>query len=152
MASGIDPSGLSRSLEEAMRLLSQASGAVAAQSGDADGQADASAPSAEEMVGRGTGGDGLVEAEVAAFGALRSLTIDPSLSRAGTTVISEYVLEAVQAAQADERARRAEVTAGAQVDSAALTQQLERVSEQAFRGFNQMIGDLDAATRRMDRR
>ncbi|MGV9210985.1 YbaB/EbfC family nucleoid-associated protein [Micromonospora sp. RB23] len=148
MASGIDPSGLSRSLEDAMRLLGQASGAVAAQSGDVDG----SVPSAEQMIGRGTGGDGLVEAEVAAFGALRSLVIDPSLSRAGTTVIAEYVLEAVQAAQADERARRADVTAGAQVDGTALTQQLERVSQEAFRGFQQMIGDLDAATRRMDRR
>ncbi|WP_422738022.1 YbaB/EbfC family nucleoid-associated protein [Micromonospora sp. WMMD729] len=148
MASGIDPSGLSRSLEDAMRLLGQASGTMSAQAGDADG----SAPDAEQMTGRGTGGDGLVEAEVAAFGALRSLVIDPSLSRAGTTVIAEYVLEAVQAAQADERARRADVTAGAQVDSAALTQQLERVSSEAFRGFQQMIGDLDAATRRMDRR
>lgn len=148
MASGIDPSGLSRSLEDAMRLLGQATGAATAQPGAADG----SAPSAEQMVGRGTGGDGLVEAEVSAFGALRSLVIDPSLSRAGTTTIAEYVLEAVQAAQADERARRADLTAGAQVDSTALTQQLERVSEEAFRGFQQMIGDLDAATRRMGRR
>ncbi|MEU7840163.1 YbaB/EbfC family nucleoid-associated protein [Micromonospora sp. NPDC049114] len=148
MASGIDPSGLSGSLEEAMRLLSQASGAVTAQPGDADGQV----PDAEQMVGRGTGGDGLVEAEVSAFGALQTLVIDPSLSRAGTSTIAEYVLEAVQAAQADERARRADLTAGAQVDSAALTQQLERVSAEAFRGFHQMIGDLDAATRRMDRR
>ena len=149
MASGIDPSGLSRSLEEAMRLLSQASGAAVAQPGE---QTDASAPTVEQMVGRGTGGDGLVEAEVSAFGALQTLVIDPSLSRAGTTTIAAYVLEAVQAAQADERARRAELTAGAQVDSTALTRQLERVSEDAFRGFQQMIGDLDAATRRMDRR
>ncbi|MFG3553516.1 YbaB/EbfC family nucleoid-associated protein [Micromonospora sp. NPDC047557] len=148
MASGIDPSGLSSSLEEAMRLLSQATGAVTAQPGDGDGPV----PDAEQMVGRGTGGDGLVEAEVSAFGALQTLVIDPSLSRAGTSTIAEYVLEAVQAAQADERARRADLTAGAQVDSTALTQQLERVSEQAFRGFQQMIGDLDAATRRMDRR
>ncbi|WP_405427848.1 YbaB/EbfC family nucleoid-associated protein [Micromonospora sp. NBC_00617] len=148
MASGIDPSGLSGSLEEAMRLLSQASGAVTAQ----PGEADVPVPGTEQTVGRGTGGDGLVEAEVSAFGALRTLVIDPSLSRAGTSTIAEYVLEAVQAAQADERARRADLTAGAQVDSTALTQQLERVSEEAFRGFQQMIGDLDAATRRMDRR
>ncbi|MEV4823807.1 YbaB/EbfC family nucleoid-associated protein [Micromonospora sp. NPDC049274] len=148
MASGIDPSGLSGSLEEAMRLLSQASGAVTAQPGESDGPV----PDAEQTVGRGTGGAGLVEAEVDAFGALRTLVIDPSLSRAGTSTIAAYVLEAVQAAQADERARRADLTAAAQVDSMALTQQLERVSEEAFRGFQQMIGDLDAATRRMNRR
>ncbi|MEU5779586.1 YbaB/EbfC family nucleoid-associated protein [Micromonospora lupini] len=151
MASGIDPSGLSGSLEQAMRLLSQASGAVTAQPGEADGQHDQPVPGAEQMVGRGTGGDGLVEAEVGAFGALQTLVIDPSLSRAGTSTIAEYVLEAVQAAQADERARRADLTAAAQVDSTALTQQLERVSQEAFRGFQQMIGDLDAATRRMNR-
>ncbi|PWR09225.1 hypothetical protein DKT68_12840 [Micromonospora acroterricola] len=149
MASGIDPSGLSRSLEEAMRLLSQATASTSTQPDGADEQA---VPTAEQMVGRGVGGDGLVEAEVAAFGGLRSLVIDPSLSRAGTSAIAEYVLEAVQAAQADERARRAELTGAAAADSAALTQQLERVSEEAFRGFHRMIGDLDAATRRMDRR
>ncbi|MEU5911357.1 YbaB/EbfC family nucleoid-associated protein [Micromonospora sp. NPDC047527] len=149
MASGIDPSGLSRSLEEAMRLLSQATAATSAQP-DADD--DRAAPTAEQMVGRGVGGNGLVQAEVSAFGGLRSLVIDPGLSRAGTSAIAEYVLEAVQAAQADERARRVELTAAASADGAALSQQLERVSEDAFRGFQQMIGDLDAVTRRTDRR
>ncbi|MGC4858267.1 YbaB/EbfC family nucleoid-associated protein [Micromonospora profundi] len=149
MASGIDPSGLSRSLEEAMRLLSQAGAATSAQPVADD---DTTVPTDEQMVGRGVGGGGLVEAEVGAYGGLQSLVIDPSLSRAGTTAIAEYVLEAVQAAQADERARRAELTAAAGVDSAALTEQLGRVSEDAFRGFQRMIGDLDAATRRMDRR
>ncbi|NYH44671.1 DNA-binding protein YbaB [Micromonospora jinlongensis] len=149
MASAIDPSGLSRSLEEAMRLLSQATATTSARP-DADD--DRAVPTAEQMVGRGVGGDGLVEAEVSAFGGLRSLVIDPSLSRAGTSAIAEYVLEAVQAAQADERARRAELTAAAGADGAALTEQLERVSEDAFRGFQRMIGDLDAVTRRMDRR
>ncbi|RLP89335.1 YbaB/EbfC family nucleoid-associated protein [Micromonospora sp. CV4] len=149
MASGIDPSGLSRSLEEAMRLLSQATGSTTAQP---DGVGEPAAPSAEQMVGRGTGADGLVEAEVSAFGGLETLVIDPSLSRAGTSAIAGYVLEAVKAAQADERARRAELTAAVGADSAALTRQLERVSEDAFRGFEQMIGDLDAVTRRMDRR
>ncbi|MET7876044.1 YbaB/EbfC family nucleoid-associated protein [Micromonospora sp. DT68] len=149
MASGIDPSGLSRSLEEAMRLLSQAGAAASPQPAADD---DTAAPTAEQMVGRGVGGDGLVEAEVGAYGGLQSLVIDPSLSRAGTSAIAEYVLEAVQAAQADERVRRAELTAAAGVDSAALTEQLGRVSEDAFRGFQRMIGDLDAATRRMDRR
>ncbi|SCG71218.1 YbaB/EbfC family nucleoid-associated protein [Micromonospora zamorensis] len=149
MASAIDPSGLSRSLEETMRLLSQATATTSAQP-DADD--DRAVPTAEQMVGRGVGGDGLVEAEVSAFGGLRSLVIDPSLSRAGTSAIAEYVLEAVQAAQADERARRAELTAAAAADGAALTEQLERASEDAFRGFQRMIGDLDAVTRRMDRR
>ncbi|MBQ0902829.1 YbaB/EbfC family nucleoid-associated protein [Micromonospora sp. U21] len=152
MTSGIDPSGLSRSLEEAMRLLSQATGSTSAQPDGADEQGDRAVPAAEQMVGRGTGGDGLVEAEVSAFGGLETLVIDPSLSRAGTSAIAEYVLEAVKAAQADERARRAELTAAVGADSAALTGQLERVSEEAFRGFERMIGDLDAVTRRMDRR
>ncbi|MCO1595391.1 YbaB/EbfC family nucleoid-associated protein [Micromonospora sp. RHAY321] len=152
MASGIDPSGLSRSLEEAMRLLSQATGSAVAQPGGADEQSEPAVPVAEQMVGRGTGGDGLVQAEVSAFGGLETLVIDASLSRAGTSAIAEYVLEAVRAAQANERARRAELTAAAGADSAALTRQLERVSADAFRGFEQMIGDLDAVTRRMDRR
>lgn len=89
---------------------------------------------------------------MSAFGGLETLVIDPSLSRAGTSAIAEYVLEAVKAAQADERARRAELTAAVGADATALTRQLERVSEDAFRGFEQMIGDLDAVTRRMDRR
>ncbi|MCG5440142.1 YbaB/EbfC family nucleoid-associated protein [Micromonospora foliorum] len=148
MASGIDPAGLSRSLEEAMRLLSQVPGSATAQPDDADEQDDPAAPAVDQLTGRGTGGNGLVEAEVTAFGALQTLVIDPSLSRAGTGAIAEYVLEAVQAAQADERARRAQLTAAAHVDTVALGKQLERVSEDAFRGFQQMIGDLDVVTRR----
>ncbi|MGN9779610.1 YbaB/EbfC family nucleoid-associated protein [Micromonospora sp. H33] len=144
---GIDPSGLGRSLEEAMRLLGQATGAGTAQPGGPESQ-----PDTEGLVGRGAGGDGLVEAEVSAFGRLESLVIDPSLLRAGTTAIAEYVVEAVRAAQDDERARRAETLGAAVPDTAALARQLERVSEDAFRGFNRMISDLDAATRRMDRR
>ncbi|NJP35640.1 YbaB/EbfC family nucleoid-associated protein [Micromonospora thermarum] len=103
-------------------------------------------------MGRGAGGDGLVEAEVSAFGRLESLVIDPSLLRAGTTAIAEYVVEAVRAAQDDERTRRAETLGAAAPDTAALARQLERVSEEAFRGFDRMISDLDAATRRIDRR
>ncbi|MBQ1021011.1 hypothetical protein KBX71_24470 [Micromonospora sp. D93] len=152
MAGTIDPSGLNRSLEEAMRLLSQASGLTAAPTDDADELNGQPAPPAEQTMGRGTGADGLVEAEVSAFGALQTLVIDPNLSRAGTSAIAGYVLEAVQAAQADERARRAELMAAGQVDTSALTQQLERVSDDAFRGFQQMIGDLDVVTRRLNQR
>ncbi|WP_196255814.1 YbaB/EbfC family nucleoid-associated protein [Micromonospora sp. WMMD558] len=145
---GIDPSGLGRSLEEAMRLLGQATGAGTVQPGGPENP-----PAAEEMVGRGAGGDGLVEAEVSAFGRLESLVIDPSLLRAGTSAIAQYVVEAVRAAQDDERTRRAETLgAAAAPDTAALARQLERVSEEAFRGFDRMISDLDAATRRIDRR
>ncbi|MBM0204145.1 YbaB/EbfC family nucleoid-associated protein [Micromonospora sp. NPDC051227] len=152
MASGIDPAGLSRSLEEAMGLLSQVPGSPTAQPDGTDEQDDRATPAVDQMTGRGTGGNGLVEAEVSAFGALQTLVIDPSLSRGGTGAIAEYVLEAVQAAQADERARRAELTAAAHVDTVALSQQLARVSEDAFRGLQQMIGDLDVATRRMGQR
>ncbi|MER7460855.1 YbaB/EbfC family nucleoid-associated protein [Micromonospora sp. NPDC126480] len=144
---GIDPSGLSRSLEEAMRLLRQATGEGTAQPADRP-----EPPDVDTLVGRGTGGDGLVEAEVSAFGRLESLVIDPSLLRAGTAAVAEHVLEAVRAAQDDERTRRAETLGGAVPDPAALTRQLERVSEDAFRGFDRMISDLDAATRRIERR
>ncbi|MGC4853579.1 hypothetical protein ACLQ24_09305 [Micromonospora sp. DT4] len=43
MASGTDPSGLSRSLEEAMRLLGQTSGAVAAQADERARRAEVTA-------------------------------------------------------------------------------------------------------------
>ncbi|GIF52355.1 hypothetical protein DFJ67_8125 [Asanoa ferruginea] len=136
---GIDPSGLGRSLEEAMRLLNQASGG---------GTPPADAPPLE-LFGHGSAADGQVEAEVSAFGRLESLVIDPRLLRAGGADVAEFVVEAVRAAQDDERTRR--TAAVGTPDTAALTKQLERVSEDAYRGFNKMIGDLDAITRRMDR-
>ncbi|HEV7711176.1 MAG TPA: YbaB/EbfC family nucleoid-associated protein [Asanoa sp.] len=139
---GIDPSGLGRSLEEAMRLLNQATGAGTPPSG-------APPQPPDELVGRGSAADGQVEAEVSAFGRLESLVIDPRLLRAGGADVAEFVVEAVRAAQDDERARRA-AALGAP-DTAALTKQLERVSEDAFRGFDRMVSDLDAITRRMDR-
>ncbi|MDG4825402.1 YbaB/EbfC family nucleoid-associated protein [Asanoa sp. WMMD1127] len=140
---GIDPGGLGRALEDAIRMLGQATESAAAAPGDP--------PAATALVGRGTSHTGLVEAEVAALGRLESLVIDPGLLRAGAAAIAEQVVEAVRAAQDDEQARRAE-TLGAAGDPAALTRQLERVSEEAYRGFDRMIGDLDAITRRMDRR
>jgi hypothetical protein len=139
---GIDPSGLGRSLEEAMRLLNQATGASAA---PPDG------PSAQDLVGRGAAADGQVSAEVSAFGRLESVEIDPRLLRAGISAaeVAAHVVEAVRAAQDDERVQRSSALGAP--DTAALTKQLERVSEDAFRGFNRMVSDLDAITRRMDR-
>lgn len=134
---------LGRSLEAAMRLLN----GVAGQSAPADGGDGPAA--AEPPRGRGESGDGLVRAEVAGFGRLESLEIDPGLLRAGTHAIAEHVIEAVRAAQDDERQRRA---VGAGADPAALRQQLEGVSAEAWRGFDRMVGDLDALTRRLDRR
>ncbi|MEV4617173.1 YbaB/EbfC family nucleoid-associated protein [Asanoa sp. NPDC049573] len=142
---GIDPSGLGRSLEEAMRLLNQATGGGAAPSGPgpAPGQ------SVEGLVGRGVAADGQVSAEVSAFGRLETVEIDPRLLRAGAAAVAEFVVEAVRAAQDDERTQRS--SALGTPDTAALTKQLERVSEDAFRGFDRMVSDLDAITRRMDR-
>jgi len=142
---GIDPSGLGRSLEEAMRLLNQATGAGAPPSG----APPAGGPLVDGLVGRGVAADGQVEAEVSAFGRLESLVIDPRLLRADPASVAELVVEAVRAAQDDERAQRAS-TLGSP-DTPALAKQLERVSADAYRGFNKMIGDLDAITRRMDR-
>lgn len=144
---GVDPADLGRSLDEAMRLLSRATGQAAAAPPPVSGErAD------EPLRGHGTGGGGLVEAEVGGFGRLESLVISPNLLRAGTSVIAEYVREAVQAAQDDERRRRDELMGPVTPDPAALNHQLEGVAEEAWRGFNRMIGDLDALTRRLDRK
>ncbi|WP_176558746.1 YbaB/EbfC family nucleoid-associated protein [Micromonospora sp. WMMA1996] len=138
-----DHAAVGRSLEAAMRLLGQATGPTRS--------ADPTSPVEETPLrGRGTGGDGLVEAVVGGYGRLESLEINPTLLRSGTTAIAQYVVEAVTAAQDDERRQRQEALGG-EVDQAALHRQLEGVAEQAWRGLDGMIGDLDAMVRRLDR-
>jgi hypothetical protein len=139
-----EPADLVRSLDAAIRLLGQATG----------GPTDPAQPPGDEPGprGHGTAADGLVEAEVAGYGRLESLTIDPTLLRAGTTAIAEYVLTAVRAAQDDERDRRPAGPGGAGGDPGALAGQLDEVAGNAWRGFDRMVGDLDALTRRLDGR
>lgn len=135
---------LGRSLEAAIRLLNGVTGREAPVSGPEESTAE------EPVRGHGESGNGLVRAEVTGYGRLESLQLDPGLLRAGTEAIAEYVIEAVRAAQDDERQRRGAVAAGP--DTAALQRQLEGVAAEAWRGFDRMLGDLDALTRRFDRR
>ncbi|MCX5118591.1 YbaB/EbfC family nucleoid-associated protein [Micromonospora sp. NBC_00362] len=104
-----------------------------------------------ELRGCGTAADGLVEAVVTGYGRLESLEIDPRLLRRGTGAIAAHVIEAVRAAQDDELRQRQELLGG-DVDQAATRRQLEAVAAEAWRGLDGMIGDLDALTRRFDKR
>ncbi len=116
---------------------------------------DASGPDVgEEVRGVGTGGDGRVRAEVSAFGRLEALSIDATLLRVGTSVIAEYVLEAVRAAQDDAQRQSSELVGlvPGGLDPAELSATLGQVAGEATRGFDRMLGDLDAVLRRIDRR
>jgi len=92
---GVEPSDVTGSLDKIIGLLGQAG----------DG------PPEQEVRGVGFGGDERVRAQVSAFGRLEVLTIDPSLLRVGSSVIAEYVVEAVRAAQEDAQ-RQAQLLLG----------------------------------------
>lgn len=131
-----------------MRLLGQAAGPSTL----TESTSSPAVPTGEgELRGRGTAADGLVEAVVAGYGRLESLEIDPRLLRRGTGAIAGHVIEAVRAAQDDELRQRQELLGG-DVDQAATRRQLEAVAAEAWRGLDGMIGDLDALTRRFDKR
>lgn len=131
-----------------MRLLGQAAGPSTL----TESTSSPAVPTGEgELRGRGTAADGLVEAVVAGYGRLESLEIDPRLLRHGTGAIAGHVIEAVRAAQDDELRQRQELLGG-DIDQAATRRQLEAVAAEAWRGLDGMIGDLDALTRRFDKR
>ncbi|MBG6067715.1 YbaB/EbfC family nucleoid-associated protein [Micromonospora ureilytica] len=131
-----------------MRLLGQAAGPSAL----TESTSPPVVPTGEgELRGRGTAADGLVEAVVVGYGRLESLEIDPRLLRRGTGAIADHVIEAVRTAQDDELRQRQEMLGG-DIDQAATHRQLEAVAAEAWRGLDGMIGDLDALTRRFDKR
>jgi hypothetical protein len=139
---GVDPAGLTGSLSRLVNMLDQL---------------DATATSAtvdpgQDIRGVGTDEERLIRAEVSAYGRLESLTIDSSLSRAGATAIADRVLLAVQAAQDDALRQTTQLFGdGSSSPTAGLTNQLGQITDEATRGFDRMISDLDAAMRRIDR-
>jgi DNA-binding protein YbaB len=132
--------GLTNPLERAIALL-----------GQSGTQAPGQPP---EVRGVGYGGDQRVRAEVSAFGRLEELSIDPHLTRLGTTAIAEYVVEAVRAAQDDAARRSAEALQEATpaLDPDALAAQLGQVSLEASRGLDRMLSTLAEMTARIDGR
>jgi len=107
-----------------------------------------------DVVGVGTAADELVRAQVGGFGRLEELSIDPTLLRQGTTAIAGYVVTAVRAAQDGAQRQTQELlgsAAGVGV-TAEMSAQLEQVAADATRGFDRMMAELDALTRRLDGR
>jgi DNA-binding protein YbaB len=107
-----------------------------------------------EVRGIGQAEGGRVRAEVSAAGRLETLDIDPTLTRSGSAVVAELVVEAVRAAQDDVQHQVAEVLqdAASRFDPAGLTTGLDAVATEASRGLSRMIGELDAVTRRFEGR
>ena len=86
-----------------------------------------------KVTGTGEGGDGLVTAEVDSAGKFTAITMKPRIMRCDSQTIADYVLEAVQAAQADHSAKSNELmqtVVGAPPDPDEVRQQFERVQQE----------------------
>jgi DNA-binding protein YbaB len=106
---------------------------------------------AEPIIGEGEAADGKVNAVVALPGEVQSLTMDPRLLRAGSESVCEAVVEAVNAALSDLRAK-ATTDVGATVDLEQLSGDLEAVQSDSLQTMKTMFGTLQEVMDRIDRR
>ncbi|MEQ7127167.1 YbaB/EbfC family nucleoid-associated protein [Actinopolymorpha sp. B11F2] len=106
---------------------------------------------AEPIIGEGEASDGKVHAVVALPGEVQSLTMDPRLMREGSESVCDAVVEAVNAALADLRAK-ATTEVGGSVDLEQLSGDLEAVQNESLQTMKTMFGALQEVMDRIDRR
>ncbi|MGW5365005.1 YbaB/EbfC family nucleoid-associated protein [Actinopolymorpha pittospori] len=109
------------------------------------------APAPAPITGEGESADRRVRAVAATPGRLESLTLDPRLLRAGSDAVGEAVLEAVNHALADLRAK-ATSGVGAPVDLDQLGGELQEVQTRSLQSMQAMFDTLHDVMDRIDRR